>query len=92
MNPELVCAVVTRSRDSFTAASGKPTMMIMVSPQSQLRSPVVSRRETMAGRGTKHAPKNHFQERKPVRYSPASSELASCSILCSIGRVILRKV
>ena len=26
LKPELVSAVITRSRDSFTAASGKPTM------------------------------------------------------------------
>ena len=32
LKPELASAVVTRSRDSFTAASGRPTMTMMVSP------------------------------------------------------------
>jgi hypothetical protein len=30
--PELLRAVSTRSRDSFTVASGKPTITIRVSP------------------------------------------------------------
>src|SRR6202044_3797114 len=38
LNPELVSAVETRSRDSFTAASGNPTMTTMVSPQPELTS------------------------------------------------------
>src|SRR3984957_16208018 len=38
LNPELVSAVETRSRDSLTAASGRPTMTIMVSPQPELTS------------------------------------------------------
>ena len=38
LKPELVSAVVTRSRDSFTAASGRPTMTISVSPQPALTS------------------------------------------------------
>ena len=38
LNPELVSAVETRSRDSFTAASGRPTMTTMVSPQPELTS------------------------------------------------------
>jgi len=32
VNPELMSAVITRSRDSFTAASGSPTITMMVSP------------------------------------------------------------
>ena len=32
LKPELMSAVITRSRDSFTAASGSPTMTMMVSP------------------------------------------------------------
>jgi hypothetical protein len=32
LKPELVSAVETRSRDSFTAASGRPTMTTRVSP------------------------------------------------------------
>src|SRR5580658_9680441 len=38
LNPELVSAVETLSRDSFTAASGNPTMTTMVSPQPELTS------------------------------------------------------
>jgi hypothetical protein len=38
LNPELVSAVETRSRDSFTAASGNPTMTTVVSPQPELTS------------------------------------------------------
>ena len=38
LKPELVSAVVTRSRDSFTAASGRPTMTMTVSPQPALTS------------------------------------------------------
>src|SRR5580658_9394770 len=38
LNPELVNAVETRSRDSFTAASGNPTMTTIVSPQPELTS------------------------------------------------------
>ena len=32
LKPELIGAVMTRSRDFFTAASGRPTMTMMVSP------------------------------------------------------------
>src|SRR5690349_17183001 len=32
VNPELISAVITRSRDSFTAASGNPTIIMIVSP------------------------------------------------------------
>src|ERR1017187_3500895 len=50
LKPELLRAVVTRSRDSFTAASGRPTMTISVSPQPALTStstgkPLRDRRE-----------------------------------------------
>src|SRR5580704_965786 len=38
LNPELVRAVLTRSRDSFTAASGRPTMTMNVSPQPAFTS------------------------------------------------------
>src|SRR3989442_1519045 len=38
LKPELVIAVLTRSRDSFTAASGSPTIMTLVSPQPALTS------------------------------------------------------
>src|SRR5208282_4898280 len=38
LNPELVMAVETRSRDSFTAASGNPTMTTTVSPHPELTS------------------------------------------------------
>src|SRR5665213_1943902 len=38
LNPELLSAVLTRSRDSFTAASGRPTMTITVSPQPHFTS------------------------------------------------------
>src|SRR5688572_5245514 len=38
LKPELVSAVLTRSRDSFTAASGKPTITITLSPQPELTS------------------------------------------------------
>ena len=38
LKAELVSAVVTRSWDSRTAASGRPTMMIFVSPQPALTS------------------------------------------------------
>src|SRR5580698_6789161 len=38
LNPELVSAVLTRSRDSFTAASGSPTITTIVSPQPELTS------------------------------------------------------
>src|SRR5205814_1643401 len=38
LNPELISAVMTRSRDSFTAASGRPTMTIIVSPYPALTS------------------------------------------------------
>jgi hypothetical protein len=38
LKPELVRAVLTRSRDSFTAASGKPTMTTIVSPHPELTS------------------------------------------------------
>jgi hypothetical protein len=39
LKPELVRAVLTRSRASFTAASGRPTMMTKVSPQPASTSP-----------------------------------------------------
>ena len=38
LKPELVIAVETRSFDSFTAASGNPTMATTVSPQPELTS------------------------------------------------------
>src|SRR5437868_6163154 len=38
LNPEFERAVPTRSRDSFTAASGSPTMTIMESPQPAFTS------------------------------------------------------
>ena len=38
LNPELLSAVLTRSRDSFTAVSGRPTMTITLSPQPELTS------------------------------------------------------
>jgi hypothetical protein len=38
LNPELISAVITRSRDSLTAASGSPTMTINVSPNPALTS------------------------------------------------------
>src|ERR1700722_4713443 len=38
LKPELVRAVETRSRDSFTAASGSPTITTTVSPQPELTS------------------------------------------------------
>src|SRR5580658_3853322 len=38
LNPEFVSAVETRSRDSFTATSGNPTMTTTVSPQPEFTS------------------------------------------------------
>ena len=38
LKPELESAVLTRSRDSFTAASGRPTMTMTVSPHPELTS------------------------------------------------------
>jgi hypothetical protein len=38
LKPEFVIAVLTRSRDSLTAASGNPTMTTVVSPQPELTS------------------------------------------------------
>src|SRR5436190_21363965 len=38
LKPEFEIAVMTRSRDSFTAVSGKPTITMSVSPQPTLTS------------------------------------------------------
>jgi len=38
LKPELLIAVVTRSRDSLTAVSGRPTTMMKVSPHPALTS------------------------------------------------------
>ncbi len=43
LNPELFSAVMTRSRDSLTAPSGKPTMTTTVSPQPELTSTSMGR-------------------------------------------------
>src|ERR1017187_4432351 len=59
LKPELLRAVVTRSRDSFTAASGSPTMTISVSPQPALTStstgyasmPLSAAEQTLANMG-----------------------------------------
>src|SRR5438552_1405062 len=56
LNAELAMAVLTRSRDSFTAVSGNPTITTMVSPQPALTStstgyaslPLTSAEQTLA--------------------------------------------
>src|SRR5271163_1017036 len=60
LKPELVSAVLTRSRDSLTAASGNPTMTTIVSPQPELTStstgkasmPLTAADKTRASMGT----------------------------------------
>jgi len=60
LKPELVRAVLTRSRDSLTAASGKPTMTMTVSPQPAFTStstkyasmPMTAAEQTLANMAT----------------------------------------
>src|SRR5262245_57423903 len=59
LKPELDKAVLTRSRDSFTAASGNPTMTTTVSPHPALTStsigyasmPLTAAEQTLASMG-----------------------------------------
>src|SRR5262245_10031020 len=62
VNPELISAVITRSRDSFTAASGSPTITMMVSPYPAFTStsigyasmPLTAAEQTLANIATTH--------------------------------------